>query len=118
MARKMTDWAELLWWHTWWSFAPNGSVHDLIWQHGFNLVEGACWLVFAVLVVRRCCRFRKSMRLELSYAAAFVLFGISDFIQAYQLTSWLLIWKLFNLIVLLVLRHRTIRELYPESKVF
>jgi hypothetical protein len=114
----MTDWADLLWWHTWWSFDPNGSVHDLIWQHGFNLFEGCCWLVFAGLVARRYWRHRKSMRLELSYATAFVWFGISDFIQAYRLTSWLLVWKLINLIVLLVLRHRTIRNLYPGSKAF
>ncbi len=24
----MADWADLLWWHTWWSFDPNGSVDD------------------------------------------------------------------------------------------
>ena len=114
----MTDWADLLWCRTWWTFDPNGSVQDLIWQHGFILVEGFCWLVFAGLVVRRYWRLRKSMRLELSYATAFLLFGVSDFIQAFRLTSWLLVWKLINLIVLLVLRHRTIRSLYPESKVF
>ena len=114
----MTDWADLLWWRTWWSFDPNGSIHDLIWQHGFNLLEGFCWQVFAVLVCLRYWRFRKSKPLELSYAAAFVLFGISDFIQAYRLTSWLLVWKLINLALLLVLRHRTIRNLYPGSKVF
>ena len=112
------DWLDLLWWHTWWQYDPNGSVSDLVWQHGFNLFEGVCWGAFGTLVIRRHLRSRKSKRLELSYAFAFFLFGISDFIQAYLLTSWLLVWKLLNLIALLVLRKLTIKTYYPDSKVF
>ena len=52
------------------------------------------------------------------YAFAFALFGISDFVQAYHLTSWLLVWKLLNLIALLVLRKLTITRHYPQSKLF
>ena len=112
------DWLDLLWWHTWWEYDPNGSLSDHVWQHGFNLFEGLCWVVYGLLVIRRHLVNQKSVWLELSYAAAFFLFGISDFVQAYRLTSWLLVWKLFNLIALLVLRKLTIKRHYPLSKVF
>ena len=112
------DWLDLLWWHTWWEYDRSGSISDLVWQHGFNLFEGVSWFAFGTLVIRRHLRHRKSKRLELSYAVAFFLFGISDFIQAYLLTSWLLVWKLLNLITLLVLRKFTIKKHYPASKVF
>ena len=74
--------------------------------------------MFAVAVIRRYWRSQKSKSLELNYAAAFALFGVSDFIQAYRLTSWLLVWKLVNLVALLVLRRAVIKRLYPESKLF
>lgn len=112
------SWSELLCWHEWWRFTPKGPTTDLIWQHGFNLLEGACWLAFAGLVIRRYRQSRKSKCLELSYAATFVLFGISDFIQAFHLTSWLLFWKLVNLIALLSLRRVVIKNHYPKSKLF
>lgn len=112
------SWSELLWWHEWWRFDPQGPTRDLIWQHVLNLIEGVSWFVFAGLVFRRFRRSRKSGRLELSYAFAFLLFGLSDFIQAYRLTSWLLVWKLVNLIVLLALRRVVIKKHYPESKLF
>ena len=112
------DWLDLLWWHTWREYDPNGSLSDFVWQHGFNLFEGACWFACSSLVIRRHLQHRKSKCLELSYAAAFFFFGLSDFVQAYRLTSWLLVWKLFNLIALLVLRKRTIKRHYPSSEVF
>lgn len=112
------NWSELLWWHEWWRFNPQGPASDLLWQHGFNLFEGVCWLMFAGFVIRRYRQSRKAKCLELSYAAAFVLFGLSDFIQAFRLTSWLLFWKLVNLIVLLALRRVVMKRHYPESKLF
>lgn len=112
------SWSELLWWHEWWRFNPQGTTSDLITQHVFNWIEGVSWFVLAGLVVRRFRRSRKSRRLELSYAFAFLLFGLSDFVQAYRLTSWLLVWKLINLIVLLVLRRVVMKKHYPESKLF
>lgn len=112
------SWSELLWWHQWWRFDPQGPTSDLIWQHGFNLFEGTCWFVFAALVIRRHLQSRKAKALEFSYAMSFTLFGVSDFIQAYCLTSWLLVWKLVNLIVLLALRRVVMKRHYPESKLF
>ncbi len=112
------SWPELLWWHEWWRYDPEGPTSDFIWQYGFNLFEGICWFVFAGLVIRRYCRMRKSKFGEWGYAVAFGLFGVSDFIQAYRLTSWLLIWKIVNLIVLLVLRRNVMKNHYPESKLF
>lgn len=118
MDETAMNWSELLWWHEWWRFDPRGPTSDFIWQYGFNLFEGVSWLVFAGLVIRRYFRSRKSRALEFSYATSFVLFGISDFIQAYRLTSWLLVWKLVNLIVLLALRRVVMARHYPESKLF
>lgn len=112
------SWSQLLWWHEWWRLDPQGPTSDLIWQHWFNLFEGVCWFVFAGLVIRRYCRSRKSPALEFSYAVAFASFGISDFIQAYRLTSWLLVWKLVNLIVLLAMRRVVMKRHYPESKLY
>ena len=102
------DWIELLWWRTWWEYDPHAPVSNLVLQHWLNLVEGSIWSVYCLLVMRRYRRHRKSKRLEVSYAVAFALFGLSDFVQAYLLTSWLLVWKLLNLIALLVLRKLTI----------
>lgn len=112
------SWPEFLWWHEWWRFDSEGPTSDLIWQFGFNLFEGVCWFVFASMVIRRYRRMRKSKLLEWSYAASFAFFGVSDFIQAYRLTSWLLIWKIVNLIVLLILRRSVMKNHYPGSKLF
>jgi hypothetical protein len=50
--------------------------------------------------------------------AAFVVFGLTDFREAYRLESWLLLFKGINLVALLWLRHTVIRRWYPASKVY
>ena len=109
-----------LWFETWWSWQPTPNVppsfQDLA-CHYFNLFEATAWFVFAVLVVRRWMRLRRSW-LEPVYSLAFALFGLSDLVEAWSLTSWLLWWKLANLLVLFRLRRIVMRRYYPELRLF
>jgi hypothetical protein len=100
--------------HTWWRYRSTDSFSV---YHYLNLVEGTIWLVFAALVATRFLRWRHSW-VEVLYAAAFLTFGLSDFREAYQLESWLLLFKGANLVLLLWLRHEVIRRWYPNSRVY
>jgi hypothetical protein len=82
-----------------------------------NRAEGLAWMLFAVLSCWRFLRFHKSA-VEPLYAMAFLLFGISDFIEAIRYPAWLGIWKLYNLLVLLYCRSYLLRVHYIESKVY
>jgi hypothetical protein len=75
------------------------------------------WVVLACLVLARHLRHRHS-RLEWAYAVAFFTFGLTDFYEAYTLTSWLIWLKLANLILLAWLRATVIRTFYPQSKLW
>lgn len=114
---NMTHW---LWFETWWAWkrpanlAP--SFQDLA-CHYFNLFEASVWFVFAGLVVYRWFRFRQSS-LEIVYAIAFLVFGVSDVIEAWRLTSWLLWWKVANLILLFRLRQLVMRRYYPNHRLY
>lgn len=100
----------------WWTYHPAAEWPEQVYR-GFNLVEGCAWLVIAALVLWRYRRFRRSP-LELVYAIAFVTFGLSDFWEAYELTSALITFKGANLIVLLLLRRAILRRYYPQSRTF
>lgn len=73
--------------------------------------------MFAGLVLHRSLKNRRSP-LELWYAAAFLTFALSDFREAWVQQSWLIWWKLINLIALFSLRRAVIERFYPSSKVF
>jgi hypothetical protein len=109
----LVDW---LFWHTWWTWHTDKSVFGLVY-HGFNLLEAATWISLGVLVLIRYCRHRKSP-IEVAYAAAFLAFGLTDVREAWALQSWLIWLKLFNLLVLLWLRARVIRDHYPFSRLY
>jgi hypothetical protein len=109
------SWQELLLTKTWWRYNPTETLSQA--YHYFNLVEGAAWMAFAGLVLGRFAQHRKSS-FELFYAVAFLSFGLTDFFEAYRLTSGLLLLKGANLAVLLWLRAQVIRWFYPESKVY
>ncbi|HVX14969.1 MAG TPA: hypothetical protein VHC22_27510 [Pirellulales bacterium] len=103
--------------HRWWSYAagePFGFSHAYHWM---NMAEGCAWCLLAVLVLRRFLRYRKS-RLEIAYAAAFVTFGLSDFVEARVLTTWLILAKGANLAILFLLRLHLLRRYYPASKTY
>lgn len=110
-------WLDLLLFRVWWRYDPGDTPSVYIPYHAFNLFEGCAWIVFAVLVLRRCLRHARS-RLELAYAVAFFTFGLTDFREAYVLSSWLVWVKLANLIVLLKLRFEVIRRFYPGSTLY
>lgn len=117
---SISDVPRILFWETWWSWS-RATSEPRTWIdvacRDFNFVEAFAWFVFSILVYRRWRRFRRSS-LELWYAFAFVLFGVSDAIEAWVLTSWLLWWKVINLTALFLLRRSVMRRLYPTAKVF
>ena len=112
----MSSLLELLTTRTWWSYDPQAPGYAQPY-HAFNLFEGFAWWVLAALVLIRYLRHRNSP-LELAYGAAFVTFGLSDFVEAYRVTSWLILSKGVNLVALLYLRQLVIRRFYPESKTY
>jgi hypothetical protein len=108
---------DLLWTHTWWSFARDGDLPYSMPYHLFNLLEGCAWILFSVMVLVRRARHQKS-GLELWYALAFATFGLTDFREAYYQQSWLIWLKVVNLGLLVWLRNRVMNRLYPTSKLY
>ncbi len=100
--------------HVWWQWDPaTADVFSAIY-HWFNLAECAIWLVCGVIVAHRGLRSRKST-LESPYSAAFVVFGLTDALEAWQQSTPLILIKLVNLTLLFVLRRR-VMCLYPEAR--
>jgi hypothetical protein len=111
------QWLDMVFLKTWWVYQPRDGSLFTVAYHTFNLFEGAVWVVFAGLVLARYLKWRHSP-LEIGYAAAFVSFGMTDFREAYALSSWLIWLKLANLIILLWCRARVIKRCYPAQKLF
>jgi hypothetical protein len=101
--------------HTWWTYRASDAGHAI--YHWFNLIEGCFWLLFAFLVLKRYLKHRNSL-LEIWYALAFVTFGLSDFCEAYALTTWLILVKGANLLAIVLLRQVVLRRYYPGQKAF
>jgi len=108
---------DLLWTRTWWRYRSGDPSDFSLPYHVFNLFEGTAWVVFAALVLVRCRRKERSA-LEVWYAVAFFTFGLTDFREAYALSSWLVWVKLVNLILLARLRAIVIRRYYPSSTLY
>ncbi len=113
----MSQLPEMLFTQTWWSWNPQDDQWLSLVYHWFNIFEGAAWIVFAGLVLRRFVKNRKS-QLEIGYSIAFLVFAMTDFREAWEQSSWLIWLKLMNLIVLLWLRRAVMRRWYPEAKVY
>ncbi|HET6879165.1 MAG TPA: hypothetical protein VFI31_03355 [Pirellulales bacterium] len=103
--------------HSWWRHTAGEAFGFSPVYHWFNLAEGVAWCLVAGLVVRRFARQRKS-KLEIIYALAFLTFGVSDFVEAQALTTWLILAKGLNLAVLFALRRHLLRRHYPASKTY
>jgi len=114
------DPVDILWFHTWWAYAGSEDPLNALIYRSINIVEGLFWVAFAGLVLRR--RAKKPIEqrttIELAYALTFFAFGLTDFREAISLQSWLIWVKLANLILLLWVRHRVIKTLYPDSKLY
>jgi hypothetical protein len=69
------------------------------------------------MVLIRYVKHRHSV-IEVAYALAFFIFGLTDFREAYALESWLIWIKGLNLLVLIQLRSIVTKHYYPRSKLF
>ena len=114
MPKRLVDY---LIFRTWWSYPTGNRSWFESPYHAFNLFEGAVWVIFAGLVLRRFLSHRRSS-LEVAYALAFFTFGLTDFREAYALQSWLVWLKGANLLMLFWLRHLVMSRYYPESKLY
>jgi hypothetical protein len=101
----------------WWTYDPATVSPWGRLYRGFNLFEAACWLVLAGLVLYRWWRCRKSLA-EPAYAAAFLLFGLSDVREAWVRSAALVLCKGAILVALLALRRREMSQCYPSARVF
>lgn len=117
MAMSTRGAADLLWFRVWWEYPRPHDSWVSVAYHGFNLFEGACWVVFGILVVRRYLVSGRSA-LEILYALTFLSFGGTDFREAYVLQAWLIWVKLVNLIGLLMLRRLSMKYWHPESRLY
>lgn len=116
----MAEIIDTLFLKTWWSWdrpdkTPLSGIDYAC--RLFNFVEAGAWFTFSALVLLRWSRNRRS-HVELWYVLAFILFGVSDAIEAWALTSWLLWWKAINLAWLFQLRRKVMQQFYPSAKVF
>ena len=102
---------------SWWRYAAGEPSTFSTAYHWFNIAEGVAWCIIAAFVWWRYMKCRRS-RLEIVYAVAFATFGLSDFVEAYRLTTWLILMKGANLVALFALRTYLLRRYYPASKTF
>lgn len=109
---------ELLWqlWKTpWWVYDPQTAGQWGTIYRWFNLFEGTAWIMLAVCVLARWVRLRKSAS-EVAYAGAFVLFGLTDFREAWVESAPLVVVKGTVLVVLLSLRKHVLTRHYVDRK--
>lgn len=96
-----------------WTYDPESSWHVL--YHWFNVAEGSVWVWLGLVVAKRFLLFDRSLW-EVAYAVAFLMFGVSDFIEAQSLYVWLIAWKALNLAILLLLRRYVLKHCYPDRR--
>ena len=113
----MENFLETVFIRIWWTYDAEEPFGFSTCYHWFNILEGLVWLVFSALVLLRFLRHRQS-RIELCYCALFAAFGVSDFVEAWQQSSWLIWLKLINLSGLVWTRERVMRRHYPEARVY
>ncbi len=113
----MPDFIDIIFWQTWWRYpSSHATAFDTVY-HWFNILEGCAWFVFSFLTLLRFLKNRNSS-LELCYSFAFFTFGLSDFCEAYVQASWLIWFKLLNLIALFLLRRTVMSRYYRTAKLF
>jgi hypothetical protein len=113
----MANLFEIIFVRSWWTYDVKKPLGFSACYHWFNILEGLVWFVFSALVLLRFLRHRQ-LRIELCYCALFAAFAVSDFVEAWQQSSWLIWLKLFNLYGLVWTRERVMRRHYPEARVY
>jgi hypothetical protein len=113
----MANLFEIVFVRIWWTYDAEEPFGFSACYHWFNILEGLVWLVFSALVLSRFLRHHQS-RIELCYCALFAAFGVSDLVEAWQQSSWLIWLKLFNLYGLVRTRNHVMHRHYPEARVY
>ena len=113
----MANVLEIVFVRIWWTYSAEEPFGFSACYHWFNILEGLVWLAFSALVLLRFLRHRRT-RIELCYCVLFAAFGTSDFVEAWQQSSWLIWLKLFNLYGLVRAREHVMRRHYPEARVY
>ncbi|MCA9034164.1 MAG: hypothetical protein KDA91_03485 [Planctomycetaceae bacterium] len=101
----------------WWRWTPGSHDGFSMTYHWFNLLEGTVWLVVAGFIARRAIRFSRHW-MEWLYASSFALFGISDWVEAWQQSTVLILAKALILLWIVLLRQRSMCVWYPGSRVY
>ena len=92
------------------------NVQGGMWVYvAFNFVEALAWHAFAIFVLYRFLRRRKT-RVELLYAFSFLLFGLSDLIEMGGLSVGLLLFKGACIAAILAARQHVL-HFYPGKKI-
>lgn len=105
------------WFQPWWIWRlETAGIGDWAYRI-FNVIEGLVWLVFGILVLFRWSRNRRS-GWEWGYASAFVVFGLTDFREAYVQSIGLILIKGAVLVWLMLARRQCLRVWYPGAKVY
>lgn len=113
----MSETLEIIFVRTRWEYTPGDGQWFTVIYHWFNIAEGLAWVACAGLVFRRFLVHRKSLS-KIFYALAFLTFAITDFLEAWEQSSWLIWLKLCNLIALLLLRRRVMTRHYPTARLY
>jgi len=113
----MRQFIETLFTKTWWQWNPSDGQWFSVIYHWFNILEGVSWIVFAALVFQRYLSHRNSS-VEIAYSVAFLAFAATDFLEAWEQSSWLIWLKLLNLIALLWLRRIVMQRCYPSATLY
>lgn len=110
----MQDFLIKIWADPWWTFQPESASAWSYLYRNFNIVEGFFWIGFATVVLRRYLQHRKS-NLEVLYAAVFLIFGLTDFVEAYEMSAPLLLAKAVIVVALFSLRSFVHQKFYPTA---
>jgi len=111
------DWFQSQWQRVWWTWTPaDPSVFSQVY-HWFNLLEGCAWAIFAVLVLSRFQQHRQSLW-EVPYSLTFLSFGLTDFCEAWEQSTWLIVVKGIHVIALFRLRQVIMTHHYPTATLY
>ncbi|MCJ8346652.1 hypothetical protein MJH12_14005 [bacterium] len=82
-----------------------------------NRLEGSAWVVFSILSMRRYLKHKKNA-IEPIYAFIFLIFGVSDYVEALMYPGWLGLLKFYTVGILLYCRSYLMRHHYKEAIVY
>lgn len=98
--------------HVLWRYddSPESAIYS--W---FNVAEAVAWWLIAAWVLVRHARHRRTW-IEPLYVFMFIIFGLSDVLESYRVTPWLVLCKGLIFANLVVMRVHLIRVYYPRHR--